>query len=198
MKRFFVALSFLSLSACAVGPLVSHETARTVGNANHELIGGYGQAGYVVKWNYGITKDLDFGIHWESLSIGVRFKYAFINPSAGFALAAAAGAGSSVGGEHYYGDLLASYKSGHWEPYGTVRIVHVKTDPVEFRDKDTGIFDFTVPSATYEYGQGILGTRFWFTENWLLSVEASTLFAITKGFEFSNGFFAGGAFGYRW
>lgn len=79
MKNNILILLMLTttvLSGCAVGPLVSHETARTVGTTNHELMAGYGQAGYVIKWNYGLNENLDVGLHWESLSIGVRAKYA--------------------------------------------------------------------------------------------------------------------------
>jgi hypothetical protein len=198
MKRFlFYAVVVATLSGCAVGPLVSHETARTVGNSNHELIGGYGMAGYVVKWNYGLTKNLDLGLHWESLSIGLRAKYAFINNREGWSFATALGAGSSIGGSHYYGDIIGSYLAGPWEPYGTVRLVHVKTDPLEFKDKDTGDIAFTVPSADYDYGQFILGTRYWISAHWLFSLEASSLFAVSSGLKIGNGVLVGGSFGYR-
>lgn len=197
VKLAFV-LAFNFLAACAVGPLVSHETARTVGDNNHELVGGYGQAGYVFKWNYGITDKFDIGLHWESLSIGVRVKYMFLGGGEGFSMAAAAGTGSSVGGSHYYGDLMSSWLIKRWEPYLTARFVHVKTDPVELRDKDTGHFNFTIPSVDYDYGQFIGGARFWMTPHWLLSLEASTLFGISSGFKVDNNLFAGAAFGYRW
>src|SRR4051812_44550206 len=107
--RFLLPL-FLILSGC-VGPLVVHETARTLGSPkHHEFSGGYGNAGYVLKWNMGLLANWDFGIQYESLSWGLRTKYAFINSTdVGFSLAAAAGAGLTFGGTHYYGDLIASY-----------------------------------------------------------------------------------------
>jgi len=200
MKKYLFLLTILSttiLAGCAVGPLVNHETARTVGKSNHELIGGYGQAGYAIKWNFGLTENLDLGLHWETLSIGLRLKYAFINNKQGWSLASALGTGSSIGGRHYYGDIIGSYMIESWEPYGALRIVHVKNDPVEFKDKDTGYVDFTVPSVNYNYGQFILGTRYWFTSHWLLSLEASSLFAMTTGLKFGNIFLVSGAFGYR-
>lgn len=196
--RALPALLFLLLSAC-VGPLVNHETARTVGDNNHELLGGGGQAGYIIKYNYGITENLDFGVHWESLSLGVRMKYAFINVKEGFSLAAAAGTGASIGGQHYYADVVGSYRTTKkWEPYGMVRVVHVELDPVELRDQNTGGWSFTIPGTSFDYGQFTGGTRFWFNENWLMSLEASSLFAITSGFKTNNNFFVGAAFGYRW
>lgn len=186
------------LSGCAIGPLVVHETARTVGPNNNELDGGWGQAGYVVKWNYGLGQDLDFGIHWESLSIGLRLKYAILNArERGFSLAVAAGTGVSIGGSHYYGDLIASYLAGSWEPYGALRAVHVKNDPLEFRDQDTGQVDFTVDKIEYDYGQLTLGTRYWFTPHFLLSLEASSLFAFSSGLGIGSNVLIGGALGYR-
>lgn len=187
-----------ALTGCALGPLVDHETARTVGVANHELIGGFGQAGFVFKWNYGLTENLDLGLHWESLSIGVKAKYAFINArDKGWSLAAALGTGSSVGGSHYYGDLMTSYLTGSWEPYGTLRLVHVKNDPLEFKDKDTGQVVFTIDRSEYEYGQVILGTRYWFNPHWLLSFEGASFFSSSAGFSVGKNSIIGAAFGYR-
>lgn len=111
IKLALLGISTSLLSACAFGPLVTHETARTVGKGHHEVLGGYGNSGYVIKWNAGITDDIDIGLQLESLSLGIRGKYAFINNERGFSVAAAAGIGSSIGGSHYYGDLLASYKN---------------------------------------------------------------------------------------
>src|SRR4051794_11386575 len=101
--RLSLFLIFGLLGGCAVGPLVSHETARTVGKGHNELVAGYGIAGYALKWNLGLDDSLDVGIHWESLSLGARAKYAFINGREhGWSLASALGAGLSIGGKHYY------------------------------------------------------------------------------------------------
>ncbi len=188
---------FVLLSGCAVGPLVSHETARTVGMSKHEVIAGFGEAGYVFNWNYGLNEDLDLGLHWESLSIGLRAKYAFINKKEGWSLASALGAGSSIGGRHYYGDLIGSYLSGPWEPYGTLRAVHVNADPIEFKNQQTGSVEFTVDKTEFNYAQAILGTRYWFSPNWLMSFEASSFAALTSGLVFSNAVLLGGSLGYR-
>lgn len=191
---WYGVLSLVLFSGCAVGPLVSHETARTVGSGNSELILGYGQASYVVKFNLGLMESLDLGVQVEELSIGARLKYAFINQREnGFSLAAAVGAGASLGGNHYYGDLLASYLAGSWEPYATFRFVHVVTDELKSND---GFLDFTVRSMKYNYSQIMFGTRYWLSEHWLLSLEISTLLA-SDDFSTGKSFFAGGAIGYR-
>lgn len=191
----FCSLNFLS--GCAIGPLVSHETARTVGKSNHELIGGYGQAGYAFKWNYGVAENWDIGLHLESLSWGIRTKYAFLNSTTGWSVATALGTGLSIGGRHYYGDIIGSYLVDSWEPYGTLRLVHVTNDPVELRDKKTGTLDYTIDKFEYEYAQAIVGTRYWFSEHWLLSLEVSSLISITQGVKIGNSLIAGAAFGYR-
>ncbi|MBK7844059.1 MAG: hypothetical protein IPJ71_10245 [Bdellovibrionales bacterium] len=197
---FFLFSLFLYLCCgCAVGPLVSHETARTVGQSHHELIGGFGQAGYVLKWNYGLTDRLDWGLQWESLSIGIRGKYAVINgKDDGLSLALALGTGASVGGSHVYGDIIASYLAGSWEPYSTIRVVHVTNDPVELSEKDTGKILFAVSKSEYVYGQVFLGTRYWFNPRWLLSLEGSSLFSLSSGFEIENNLILGAALGYRY
>lgn len=200
-KHFSLSLSLTMLmlgSACAVGPLVSHETARTVGKHNHELVGAYGNMGYAAKWSFGVSEDIDLGLQWEMYSIGLRGKYSFINNQAGgWSAAAALGAGSSTGGSHYYGDLLGSYLVGKWEPYSTLRLVHVVNDGTSVNTSLTEDGKFVVPTHSYNYGQFMLGTRFWLDQNWLLALEASTMFSLSSDFEFSDGLVFSGAFGYR-
>ncbi len=196
---FLLPLFVLSLCCgCAVGPLVSHETARTVGHSRHELVGGYGQAGYVLKWNYGLTDRFDWGLQWESLSIGIRGKYVVINgKNDGLSMALALGTGTSLGGSHVYGDIIASYLAGSWEPYTTMRIVHVTNDPLELSEKDTGKILFTVSKSEYNYGQFILGTRYWFNPHWTLSLEGSSLFSLSSGFAIESNLILGAGLGYR-
>jgi hypothetical protein len=199
LLSFMSLVAVATLSGCAVGPLANHETGRTVGISNHELMGGYNQGGYVLKWNYGLTENLDLGLHWESLSTGIRSKYAFVNNQEGWSLASALGAGISLTGSHYYGDLVGSYLIGSWEPYGTLRLVHVRNDSWDSNvdDDDSGLLNFTIPSIQYNYGQIFLGTRYWITPHWLFSLEASSFFSMSSGLEFDNSVLVGGSFGYR-
>lgn len=192
-----LVLPAVFLSGCAFGPLVNHESARTVGESNHELMGAFGSPGYALKWTYGVTENFDVGLQWESLSLGIRAKYSFINQSEGWSFAGALGTGVSTGGNHNYGDLISSYATGAWEPYGTIRVVHITTDPMEFRNTDTGALSFTVDRSQYNYGQFFLGTRYWFNHNWLMSAEASWLFSITPGIVFSGAPLLSVNLGYR-
>ena len=199
MKNYISSLvCVIFMSGCAIGPLVSHETARTVGDSNHELIGGLGQAGLIFKWNYGFNENLDLGLHLESLSMGIRAKYAFINArESGWSLAAAFGTGGSSNGTHYYGDIIGSYLTGSWEPYSTIRIVHVKNNAFDAKDEKTGQVIFSFSKFEYDYGHFFLGTRYWFNTHWLISLEASTLFTFLPGATIGNNSIVGAALGYR-
>jgi hypothetical protein len=184
--------------------LVSHETARTVGDSNHELIGGLGlQGGNLVlvnfKWNYGLTQNLDLGLYSEVFSIGIRAKYAFIsNNKAGWSLATALGSGAtSFGSTHRYVDIVGSYLAKSWEPYGTLRIVRVVIAPFDLRNKETGSIFYTFSGSQHDYGQFIMGTRYWFSPRWLFSLEASSLFPMTSSLEIRENFLVSGSFGFR-
>ncbi len=200
MKYFFflsLLIACLFVSGCAIGPLVGHEPARTVGKSNNEFVGGIGNAGYIFKWNYGLSEDLDIGLQAESYSVGVRGKYAFINnATGGLSLAAALGRGVSIGGNHSYVDFIGSYLVNQWEPFVTTRLVHVKSDPTRFKSKGLKI-DFTIDKNEYDYGQFILGTRYWLNTHWTLSFEVSSLFKASSGVTIGDKTLAGATFGYR-
>lgn len=191
----FVALVF---SSCAIGPLMSFETARTLGRGHHEFVGGYGQAGAAFKWNFGVSENLDFGLQQEAFSFGFRAKYSFINQkTAGFSFAGAVGVGGNPGGSHQYGDLLFSYLDEAWEPYGTLRVVHVNVDAVDFKDENTGRTTFRFPENEFTYGEAMLGTRYWFNPQWSLSVEAAKVFALSTDLTIEGDVLAGAGLGYR-
>ena len=197
-KKLILALAALHLSACAVGPLVTHETARTVGKNNHELMAGFGSASYVAKWNYGLSENLDLGLHLEPLSFGVRAKYAFINgQESGWSLATALGAGISLGGSAQHADLMTSYFVKEWEPYMNVRLVHVKSDPVKLTNEDTGPFQLNFEADDFFYSEFTLGTRYWFTKQFSLSLEGSALTPRSSHLKVARHTLLGLAAGYR-
>lgn len=186
-------LALIFSSGCAIGPVQGGETARSVGKSNSEFVFGRGSLGYLIKWNYGLTEDLDFGVQFETFSTGIRLKYAFLNRPSGLSLAAALGVGNSFDGNHRYGDFLASYFAGSWEPYTILRYVRVTVDPENLRFGDGDIV-FSADRREYGYLQGILGSRYWFDRHWALSLEAAGLGAL-EGVEVS-GIFWGASVGY--
>ena len=145
-----------------------------------------------------MTENLDLGLQIESLSAGVRGKYAFVNQrSRGVSFAGALGVGTGGAGSHVSGDLLVSHLADWFEPYATLRLVHAKTDPADYGDQSGSGWTIHLDSFTYEYGQAMAGGRFWFNPHWHLSVEVSSLFGITGGFRPSNTVLASLALGAR-
>ena len=176
---FIVVFPVIFLNSC-MGSLVLNETARTVGNSNHEVTVGFGYPyGESINYTYGLTNDVDIGLRIESLGIGIRSKYAFLNQrDEGASLAIAGGAGTTIFANYYYGDLIASYLTGAFEPYTAVRGGYVKSRTSTSPDTDS-ISNFVstvgVPFFSSEYGyvQPFIGTRIWFNKNWEMSLEGS-------------------------
>lgn len=151
-------LFFLNLSACAVGPLVSHETARTVGDGKTELVAAYGSPGLALKATHGMSENFDLGIHIESLNRGLRAKYAILNASQGLSVAGAFGYGLSFGGRYMTEDITVSYLNHEWEPYGTLRLSQVSIDDADVEDANTHEHLFKIKGGSFSYGQFIVGT----------------------------------------
>lgn len=175
-----LALSTVSFTACVIGPLATFETAQTVGEKKAEFIGGGGTPGTIFKATIGLTDRIDIGFQWESLSIGYRAKYRISPDLDGLIFAGAVGLGSNFGGSYQYFDLLSSKKFQTFEPYANLRLVRGKTDPVEFKNRDTGTTTWTVQSAEFNYGQFFLGSRVWLNEKWFGAIEISDLFPINS------------------
>jgi hypothetical protein len=69
LNRYLIPILFLA--GCAVGPLATQETGRTVGSSQNDFSGGYGQSGYVFKWSHGFGEAFDLGVQFDQLSLGV-------------------------------------------------------------------------------------------------------------------------------
>ena len=176
MKKIVSVLFFF---AGCIPPMAGHETGRTLGESQSELIGGLGAFGHVIKYNYGVTDYLDLGIHWETFSLGLRAKYSFINtPISGWSLAGALGAGSVSHGRYITGDVIGSYLSGDWEPYGFIRRSRVICNEVAAKDSKKLLHDFLVACEKKHYDrvQFTLGSKYWFSAKWFLSLETGRVF----------------------
>lgn len=183
-KTKLLMMVFGLLSGCAVGPLMVHETARTVGDRRDELSVGYGATGFDFKWHHGFHDNLDLGFQVEALSAGVRGKWAVVNnQTSGPSLALATGVGFNWNGSHVYGDLIGSYLAGSWEPYTSLRGVQATNNQRELKESETGKTVITIPRNSFQYGQYTLGTRFWFNQKFMMNVEASKLFSEEPEFD---------------
>ncbi|MBI2712537.1 MAG: hypothetical protein HYX41_06775 [Bdellovibrio sp.] len=162
---FFILVLFIGFGAsgCAFGPIYSHETARTVGAGKGEFTGGFGNGGYLIKADVGLIENLDIGFHWESLSIGGKIKYAFLNNrEAGLSLSGTLGAGTSFGGSYYAATATVSYLAGIWEPYLALRGTYVayssSSGSLSLNGSSLNLPQF---GYSYAYCEPILGTRVW-------------------------------------
>lgn len=84
-----------------------------------------------------------------------------------------------------------------WEPYSTLRMVHVSNDPVELKDRETGNVFFKTDAFEYNYGQIFLGNRFWFTPKFYLSLEFSSIFALSSNLTIGGNSIVTGGLGFR-
>jgi len=202
MKSFWqwscIFLGSFIVSGCAVGPMTSHETARTVGKGKFEGLGGLGQSGYFAKGHFGVTRRLDLGLELETLTFGARAKGTIFRQKNGWSVASAFGFGGGSDNRYYYVDGIASYFLGHWEPYGTLRYISGKADLTELRSReDATSLSFTTRKADFSYFQLMGGTRYWIDKNWLLSVEAATFLPVSTDFEVRDMLILSAAAGYR-
>jgi hypothetical protein len=183
-----VFLFFLG-SGCAIGPILSHDVGRSVGDGNHDIqLLSTTEGFWGFKYEYGLTKNLDLGIQWEALSAGLRLKYSILNnPTAGFSFGTSVGAGSSFGGSYYHATLTGSYKTKVFEPFASVRYTKVQSDEKDLRDADTGDLFLTIPKFDYSYGQVFVGTKIWAADWFALSLEATSFFVSGDDVKFSDG-----------
>jgi hypothetical protein len=182
MTRFLPFFAFL-LSGC-IPPLAVHETGRTLGESHSEIVGGIGNLGHLIKFNYGVTDNLDLGVQWETFNFGIRAKYAFVNnPVSGWAFAGAMGTGSVQDGNYYLGDLITSYLSGDWEPYGAMRLSRtICKETFEDRAKKNSseFILIACDKKFYDRLQLTVGSKWWFSAQWFWALEVGALLENSK------------------
>ena len=175
MRGLILALISMLTVGCAVGPLMGHESARTVGRSANEVIVGAGVTYQLIKYTRGLTDDFDLGLQYEIETLSVRAKYALLNtPDEGVSLAVAATLGAGKNGRSAGGDLILSYRRRWLEPYFIGRFTHVDFgERTDHRSLD--VLTKYEPALHANYGQAMLGARFWTAPNWVLTVETSAV-----------------------
>lgn len=185
-KAIFILLASLILFTGCVGPLLNHGTGRSLGSGNHNAkviaaLEGY----YGFQYDYGFSDNFDLGVQYEVLSIGLNSKYSFINQSSGFSFAGTLGIGSTFGGVYSALGFNGSYKAGSWEPFASLRYTSVEVDQQEIINKDTGDLFTVTPVMNYDYTQGFLGVKYWFTDGLALNVELGS-FVSSNNVDFTS------------
>jgi len=178
MKRFLrslgPAIPVLALclaSACALAPVSTNFTGRSLGSGKVGLDGGAVAAGSGIFYGrlaVGLGPNMDFGAQYDMLSAGLFAKYSIINNRAsGFSLAGFGGAGIAVNGYYVYGGPALSFKAGMIEPYFAARINWVHYG----ENKSSSGFD--ISAGDYSYLQFTAGSVLWFSQAVGLNAEFS-------------------------
>ena len=191
MKNLVVYVSilfFLLLStSCSIAPLKTPKTARALGKGHWEMDLGALPSSFSAY--RGFSENLDIGLTLEEqLGVVVELsgKYAFLNREEGSSLAIFGGVFS---GSALYGDNrgfrvggLWSYKRKWWELYlvSTYNSGRWKAGkPLDADEKDDLLIDFFYDyegRRNYSYIQSSLGSNFWFTKKFALSINTTFLF----------------------
>lgn len=177
VRNLGLLLLTLLTTGCAMAPLSNHITARSTGKENSSLdlgttIGNSRKPWLpTIKYTKGLGDNLDFGVQYEVVSIGLWSKYSFINrPERGFSFGALIGGGLS--GTGYYGYLgpVVSYRFKRFEPYFISRFNHVRYEGTNVL---ASIGEISFANGSYRYFQNTLGTMFWIFDWAALSLETN-------------------------
>ncbi len=193
-----IAAFSIALSSCALGPLMSHDTARSLGEGVAAVdLAGTAING-MVKTGIGVTDNLDLGAQLEVFSFGLRAKYSLLNNrEQGLSFALAGGTGWSHGGTHRYADIIGSYKINDFEFYSTARFVHASNTEKDFKDANTGQSVFVIAQRDYDYKQYIFGIRYWITDKILFDIEGTKISFDDKEIKFESPMQYGAGLGFR-
>jgi len=184
----FMFVLFLA-SACALAPVSSNFTGRSLGSGKVGLDGGAVLAGSGLiagRLTVGVGPNLDFGAQYDTLSAGLFAKYSLINSGTGFSLAGFVGGGKTIGGQYIYAGPAVSLKFGGIEPYfvGRYNWVHYG------ETKSSGGFD--IEEGDYSYLQFTGGAVFWFSRAFGIQAEASYFSGTTGSTQLIGPLISGG------
>ncbi|MCB0415008.1 MAG: hypothetical protein KDD50_11785 [Bdellovibrionales bacterium] len=186
-SRLLFAIFGLLFSGCALGPILSHDNGRSLGDSNGSIgLNVTNQGYYALKASYGFDENLDIGVELEALALGLRGKYSFINQENGYSTAVVGGLGTTLGGSYYYVQSANSYRTGKWEPFGSLRITKVSYSASDITDANTGDILTSYPASSFTYGTIFIGSKYHFSEKFNLSLELSSFIAMESGLTFAN------------
>jgi hypothetical protein len=184
MSKFlnkFLALAILvTFAGCAVAPINSTTTARTLGEGQNEVRVNVIIPGAMVQ--RGLTNNLDLGLGVElqfTTLVNLFAKYAFINkPAGGFSLAALGGVGVAGGSKSAYAGPILSYRHNWFEAFTIARYNYVRwSNDVSNKDRDD-LLNFIPSKIKFGYTQLDVGASY-LTETAIVSGGAK-IFSIEK------------------
>lgn len=203
MKLIISLLIPIFMSGCAVAPLLTQKSGRSLGKNNWvtelSVLPSLG-----ASLNYGVTEDLDIGVLIES-QLGTVYslygKYSFVNNEKKWSVALGGGAFMGVGfGESsgFFLGPIVSYKADSVEPYLNLRYNYVSWKPGiltsdEQSDSLIKLSDW-LSDINFSYVQADFGINFWVSEKFAITPngkawiffddEVSTTSGIIPGISF--------------
>lgn len=184
----------LFVNSCAMSPLTSPKSARTLGEGNNKIDVGLSPTPSIT-YGHGLKENLDVGGLVE-LQLGfvasVWGKYAFINNPEGLAVSLYGGGFWGSSGTLSKGVFLGpvlSYKLDWFEAFSNIKYNSASWDAgalVSDKQNEEGenaLGGVNWDSGKMEYTQMVIGANFWFTEGFGLSVYGSQLYDSTPEFD---------------
>ena len=184
IKLTVLAVVVQLLIGCAVAPLSSPSTARSLGGGEPNLMINLVPAG--VDWSIGVSSDIDVGLGAESQIAPLVYswaKYSVVNRPEKGAVALLGGVFYSEGienstGQGYYLGPIFSYKAGKAEWYLVPRYNRVNwAAGGGAASSADGSFSFVLEpiDGVFDYFQVNAGLNLWFSEKFGMNVSALCL-----------------------
>lgn len=157
---FFIVLS--SLAGCAVAPLNSTTTARSMGKDAQQAKINVAVPGLMYERGLSENFDIGAGVEIQSvLLLNVFGKYAFINkPEGGFSLAGLGGVGAGSGSKSIYAGPVVSYRHKWFESFLVARYNYVDWKNNFSSDDEADLLSFFPRKAHFSYSQLDVGMSY--------------------------------------
>lgn len=158
--RLFAALVMLSsLAGCAVAPLNSTTTARSMGKDANQININVLVPGIMYERGLSENFDMGAGVEFQSvLLLNVFGKYAFINNlEGGFSLAGLGGVGAGDGTKSVYAGPILSYRHKWFETFLVARYNYVDWKYEVSSHDDSDLLSFFPKTGHLGYSQFDVG-----------------------------------------
>lgn len=177
MLKFLSLIFAFFLASCALNPIYTPKTAKSVGKDQNQIDFGLSSAPYFV-YQRGLSENFDLGgiIEEQILPVVSLFgKYSFVNNDTGWSLAALAGVskGFDVGdAKGFYAGPLVSYRGATLESYFGARYNYVDWDTLDLDSDDSDdLFFDDVDLGHIQYLQGNLGFTYWSSDSFGTNID---------------------------
>lgn len=191
LKFLLVIFSCVSLFSCAIGPLNSSHSARSLGDGNNNINASIMPIG--VEYSRGVSDNVDLGVAVELqfTPLGsVWAKYSIVNNPTGVSYALTSGLFYSDGVENAsskggFLGAIVSHRKDKMEFYFSGKLNRVNWESGSlFTSKDSESIWYTdngEESETFNYLQGNLGMSYWVSPKFNFDISGVCISLIKDG-----------------